>query len=423
MDYGWLGVPRTYPPNRQKLVAGNGQLPAAIGSPHMYAARKPNPVRILFAIPSMVLGGSQRVMLNLLHHIDAERFEPHVAVLERGGVWLQNVAAHVQVHELGVSRARQAVFPLARLCQNIRPQVILSTSAHLNTAIMTARPLLPSGTSLLAREGEDITSPQAEAACSRFRLFIYKYVYRRADVVVCQSDYMKEKLIRQFGLARTNVVRIYNPVDIDSITVMAESEPKPFPDAGPNLVAVGRFSHEKGFDLLLQCTPLIRQALPTAFVTLVGDGPDFPALKAKQRELRLESCVRFAGLRRNPYPFIKNADLLVLPSRNEALPNVVLEAIALGTPVVATSCTPALSEISSCTRRMRVAKDTTPAALAAEIICALDNTIRRPKACPEPQFEARFGVHGVTREYERVLWHSIRARLANQYTDAFAGFA
>jgi glycosyltransferase involved in cell wall biosynthesis len=366
--------------------------------------------RILFTIPSLSLGGSQRVILNLLHHIDRERFEPHVAVLGQGGVWFQNAPAHVKVHELGALRARGAVFSLARLCRKIRPQAVLSTSAHLNATVMATRPMLPKGTSVLAREGEDITSPQAQAACSRLRLFIYKHVYRRADLVICQSDYMKEQLIRQFGLAPTKVVRIYNPVDIDAITALADAEPQPFPDAGPNLVAVGRFSHEKGFDLLLRCTPLVRQAIPTAVLTLVGDGPDLPALRVTQRDLSLDSCVRFAGLRRNPYPLIKNADLVVLPSRSEALPNVVLEGIALGTPVVATNCTPALGEISSCTRRMRVAKDTTPAALATEIICALAHTAGRSKARLEPQFEARFGIRPVIRQYEHALWRSVQAR-------------
>src|SRR5215831_13768142 len=109
----------------------------------MCVAPKSAPARILFALPSMVLGGSQRVMMNLLHHIDTERFEPHLAVLERGGPWLQNAPPYIQVHELGVRRARRAVFPLVRLCQQIRPQAILSTSAHLNTTVMTARALLP----------------------------------------------------------------------------------------------------------------------------------------------------------------------------------------------------------------------------------------------------------------------------------------
>src|SRR6266516_2027504 len=327
------------------------------------------PARILFAIPSMLLGGSERVMLNLVRHIDPEHFEPHVMVLDQGGVWLENVPPHVRVHELGVWRSRRAVLPFARLCRKIRPQAVLSTSAHLNAAVVAARPLLPMGTSLLTREGADLTSPQV--ACGRLRKFVYKQAYRGADLVICQSDYMMENLIRQFGLARNKVVRIYNPVDIDSISALAESEPNPFSDAGPNLVAAGRLSYEKGFDLLLRCMPILRQAIPSISVTLVGDGPDLAALKAAQQELRLESCVRFVGIRHNPYPFLKHGELLVLPSRTEALPNVVLEAIALGTPVVATNCTPALSEISCCTPRLRVSKDTTPAALAAEIICAL----------------------------------------------------
>ena len=356
-------------------------------------------------------------MLNLLRHIDRERFEPHLVVLERVGACLQDVPRHVQIHELGVRRARSAVFPFVNLCWNVRPQVVLSTSAHLNSAVVAAHPLLPRQTTLLTREGADINSP--EFACS-WRLLVYKRVYKRADLVICQSDYMKEDLVRQFGLTQSKVVRIYNPVDIDSIAALAGSEPSPFPNVSPNLLGVGRFSHEKGFDLLLKCLPFVREAVPDAFLTLVGDGPDFAALKTMQRELGLNSCVRFLGTRRNPYPFIKYADLLVLPSRCEALPNVVLEAIALGTSVVASNCTGALSEISSCTRLMQVAKHGTPEALAATIICTLVNTTARTKAGPEPQFEARFGIRTVIREYERVLWQSIHTMATNSSLHANA---
>jgi glycosyltransferase involved in cell wall biosynthesis len=377
----------------------------------VHVAPKSAAARVLFAIPSMGLGGSERVMLNLLRHIDRERFEPHLAVLERVGACLQDVPRHVQIHELGVRRARSAVFPFVNLCWNVRPQVVLSTSAHLNSAVVAAQPLLPRQTTLLTRQGADINSP--EFACSWLRLLVYKRVYKRAGLVICQSDYMKEELVRQFGLAQSKVVRIYNPVDIDSIAALAGSEPSPFTNVSPNLLGVGRFSHEKGFDLLLKCMPLVREAMPGAFLTLVGDGPDFAALKTMQRALGLNSCVRFAGIRGNPYPFIKSADLLVLPSRCEAFPNVVLEAIALGTSVVASNCTAALREISSCTKLMQVAKHGTPEALAATIICTLVNTTARTKAGPEPQFEARFGIRTVIREYERVLWQSIHTMVTN----------
>jgi glycosyltransferase involved in cell wall biosynthesis len=373
----------------------------------MHAIRTGTQVRILFAIPSMGLGGSERVVLNLLRHIDTRRFEPHLAMLALDDARLQDVPPYVPIHDLGVRRARHAVFPLVRLCWKIRPQVVLSVSAYLNSAVVHARPLLPRRTTVVAREAADLSSP--ELMINRFRLLVYKHVYQRADLVICQSDHMKDAMVRKFGLAQSKVVRIYNPVDIESITSLAQSEPNPLPDAGPNLVGVGRLSHEKGFDLLLKCMPLVRNAIPTAKLTLVGYGPDFTTLKSAQRDLGLEPCVRFVGARRNPYPFIKHADLLVLPSRCEAFPNVVLEAIALDTPVVATNCTGALKEILTCTRYVRLTKDRTPEALAGEILSVAAKMAERQKHGPEPEFEARFGIRAVTEQYERVLLQSIRS--------------
>ncbi len=362
----------------------------------MCAPPKCSPSRILFTVATMRLGGSEAVILNLLRHIDRGRFEPHLALLERVGERLPDVPPDIQVHDLGGRRARHAILALAMVCWKVRPQVVLSTSAYLNSAVIAAGLLLPTRTTLLTREGEDTNSHTS----SRFRFFAYKHAYRRADLVICQSDHMKEDLVRHFGLAPSKVVRIYNPVDINCIAALAESEPDPFPEPGPNLVGIGRFSHEKGFDLLLRCMPLIRAAIPSVRLTLVGDGPDLPALRLTQRDLDLNSCVRFVGLRRNPYPFLKHADLLVLPSRSEGLPNVVLEAVALGTPVVASNCTGALNEISSCTRHMRIVNYRTPEALASEIISALSNTGAWPNAGLEPEFEARFGVRAVTAQYE-----------------------
>ena len=361
-------------------------------------------VTILFALPAMCMGGSQRVLANVLNHIDTARFEPHLAVLKGAEMWLE-VPPNVHIHELGAMRARHASLSLARICWKIRPHSVLSTSAHLNSALVCARPLLPADTRLLIRQGADITSSQV--ALSRFRELFYKYAYRRADLVICQSDHMQESLIREFNLSPNNVVRIYNPVDIAAIAKLAVGAPNPFPDGGLNLVAAGRLSHEKGFDVLVKAMPRVRQVFPRVVATLVGEGPELPALQTLCRELNLESSVRFVGAQRNPYPFLKHADLVVLPSRTEAFPNVVLESIALGTAVVATNCCNALTEISSCKQHLRVAKDSSSDSLASEILSAIHDGVPG-KCCPDPQFEGRFGVQAITRQYEHVLSHSLR---------------
>jgi glycosyltransferase involved in cell wall biosynthesis len=357
--------------------------------------------KILFVIPNMEAGGSQQVMITLLRHLDRARFEPHLALLEVRGPYLNSIPQGVTIHALKASAARFAVLPIARLCWRIRPRAILSMLAYMNSAVIAARPLLPKPIRLLTREG---TRTTREVTPSRLRFWSYKQVYRRADVVICQSDFMKQEMQREFGLPPEKLARIYNPVDIEFISRLARERQNPFPTPGPNLVAVGRLSEEKGLDLLLRAMPFIREAIPNVQLTIVGEGALEAALKNQARQLQLEPCVRFAGVQTNPYPFLSHAHLFVLPSRYEGLPNAVLEALALGTFVVATNCTGAMNEIGATTRRMRIAKESTPECLAAAVRESLAVNLAATKSSgPEPEFVSRFGVSAVTRQYEDLL--------------------
>lgn len=356
------------------------------------------------------MGGAERVMLNVLRHIDREQFELHLTTLTPHVMPTEDLFGFVEIHDLGIRRARWSGLPISKLCWKINPDAVLSMSAHLSSVIVASRPLLPRGTSLFVRETSDITSPQV--APGVLKSLVYKQAYQRADLVICQSEAMKDDLVRHFKLEPSKVLRIYNPVDIEGIAALAEAEPNPFFGPGPNLVAVGRLCRNKGFDLLLKTMRWILAAVPNVRATVIGEGPELPALKAEQQQLGLKSVVRFVGPRRNPFPFLKHADLLVLPSHSEAMPNVVLEAIALGTPAVSTSCTAALPELNSCTRLLRVAQDRTPEALAREVISALSCARPKPRRV-EPEFEKRFGVRNVVRQYEHAFLHRAWARASS----------
>lgn len=381
-------------------------------------------IRVLFAIPGMGTGGSERVLRTLLQHLDRSRFEPHLALLSNTNVrnlpdeivrhHLENLPPDIQVHDLGVTRARYAVLPIARLCRRLRAQVILSMSAHLSSAVLLGRALLLPDVRVLAREGTNIVSP--EFTTNALRRFWYKHLYRRANRIICQSDSMRQDMIETFGITPEKAIRIYNPVDIDSMNRLAD--PNPFAAGGPNLVVVSRLFPNKGINLLLQSLPLIRAAVPTAELHIIGWGDCEPCLRAQTQSLGLDSCVHFVGFRCNPYPFLKHAHLVLLASRNEGLPNVALEALAFGTPVVSTNCCGGLTEIAATTTRLRVTADFTPESIATEVIAAL----ARPQksVIAEPEFVARFGLRAVVAAYQDLIHHTIGGQdlISEQATSA-----
>jgi glycosyltransferase involved in cell wall biosynthesis len=378
-------------------------------------------MKVLFVIPNMEAGGAERVMLNLLRHIDRGRFEPHLALLDVRGAHLESVPPDVTIHALGASAARFAVLPIAKLCWQIRPRAILSILAYMNAAVIAARPLLPKPVRLIIREGTRTVSP--EVTRNRVRLWSYKQFYRRADVVVCQSEFMKQEMQREFGLPSEKLARIYNPVDIDLISRLACDGQNPFQAEGPHLVAVGRLSQEKTLDLLLSALPLVRVTFPGVRLTVVGQGQLEAALKNRANQLGLASCVRFAGFQANPYPFLRHAHALVLSSRYEGLPNAVLEALALGTFAVSTNCTGAMREIAGTTRRLRIAAEHTPESLASAIGESLLESLAAPKPNgPEPEFEARFGLSPVMAQYERLLYPSGEEPLQTVTAETRPGF-
>ena len=114
--------------------------------------------------------------------------------------------------------------------------------------------------------------------------------------------------------------------------------------------------------------PRVVQSLPGARLAILGEGPQKDELIAQAQALGLADVVRFSGFQQNPWPYLRYADLLVVPSRREAFGNVLLEALALGTPVIAADCPGAIREIYGDHPAVRLVPPENPAALAEAII-------------------------------------------------------
>jgi len=272
--------------------------------------------KVLFLIPTLTGGGSERVVATLLTHLDRSRFDPTLAVVDmRQAVFRSDIPRDVQLIDLQAGRVRYAVPAILRLIWRTRPDVVLSTLGHLNLLLSIVRPLLPRAIRTIARESCVVSEALAGSRFRRSMSFLYRRFYRKHDLVVCQSKDMQDDLRMSFGFPADRSLIIHNPVDMQKVRegVAAPIDHPAFGRAATVLLAAGRLEHQKGFDLLIEAVALVPD---TSFeVVILGNGPLEDDLRALARRLGLDRRIHFAGFQRNPYAWIAKADAFVLSSR------------------------------------------------------------------------------------------------------------
>lgn len=181
--------------------------------------------------------------------------------------------------------------------------------------------------------------------------FIYKLLirvlYPLAEKVVAVNKGVEKKLKDDFGL--TNTMTIYNPVDVDSIEEKLDQEvAKEYQWITKEklvFLTIGRLTVQKGqWHLIRAFTEVVKRS-PDAILIIIGEGPYQNTLEEHIRFHQLEKNVFLIGRQTNVFPFMKLADVFVLPSLWEGMPNALLEALTVGLPVVATDASTGAREI------------------------------------------------------------------------------
>jgi glycosyltransferase involved in cell wall biosynthesis len=332
------------------------------------------PAKLLLVIPHLGGGGAERVMALLAAGLSAQKYELHLALLTQDTPPADEILPPwVQIHALGAPRVRGGAMRLLRLVRRIKPALILSGIFHANFLVLLLRPFYPAGTRILVRQNGTVSSALDFGGLPWHTRLLYRLLYRRADRVICQTPAMAADLARELGLFEDRITVLPNPLDVESIRASIAGNPPRQPALGsaPQLLAIGRLSREKGFDLLLRALAWLRAAIPEATLVIAGSGPEESALKAECHALDLDSAVHFAGYLAQPWAQFPQATLFVLPSRHEGLPNALLEASAAGLPIVTTPACAGLVELLQGQPGVWLADEITAEALAASLVAAL----------------------------------------------------
>jgi len=332
---------------------------------------------VAFLGRNLVVGGAERVFLHYVGSAYAVR--PVVVLRRREGGLLADLAPDIPVYDLKyrdpVREARygphddaitvpdpptgftlRSLIELVQESRRLR-RVVRSTGctvvssflmrAHI-IALLTKRFLLPD-LCVVVNVHNHTSESEPHLYPTRTDRFLLRWVVRHlfpvADRIVVVAESLAEDLVLSFGIDRQSITVVHNPIHLAGIRDAAQADAPELAaiEGRPLIVAVGRLARVKGFDLLVEAMKGFSDADPTQLV-IVGDGPERAELTALAERLGVAHRVHFLGMQSNPWKFMSRATLLALPSRTEAFPNVIGEALALGVPVVAADCTAGIRE-------------------------------------------------------------------------------
>lgn len=264
---------------------------------------------------------------------------------------LVHLNPRIRVFALGRRNLASYVKQYRDYLETQRPMAVISNKEWSNLYLALANMLSNYRTQLFFRVGNPISISLQHRAW--FKRWLRKagqfFSYRQASLVIGVSQEICKETVRILPCTRGKICFCPNPIisrEIFTLARQGADHPWLLAKQGPVILGVGRLARQKNFALLIKAVAQVRKHLPVKLIIL-GEGKERKNLEELIVRLGLQTVVNLPGFVDNPYAFMSRTDLLVLSSNWEGSPNVLIEALALGTPVVATNCHTGPQEILS----------------------------------------------------------------------------
>lgn len=287
-------------------------------------------------------GGVERMVSNLIHEFIRLGHPVDLLLIKARGEHLKRLPKEVNIIKLGSDHSAMTLLPMIRHLRKQQPECVLVAKHRAIVIAVIARMLAGVNTRIIGRLGTNLS--QALEGKSALRKWFWhapmRKIYPMIDMIIPVSKGVLDDIVSITGLDSNKLQVIRNPVITPEMHQLAQqSIDHPWFSEGepPVILGAGRFTHQKDFITLIKAFAKVRQQR-TCHLVLLGHGALQSEYKALATELGVEKDLSMPGFANNPYPYMKKASLFVLSSAWEGSPNVLSEALAQGTPVVATDC-------------------------------------------------------------------------------------
>lgn len=336
-------------------------------------ADPPRPTRLAMFAATSGHSGVDRVLRNLITQFDAWDIGVDLLRVRRHGPHIDIARLrHARIIDLGAAHVASALPALVRYLRRARPAALLCDKDRVNRAAILARALAGSRTRLCVRLGTAVSVNLAQRSALERHLqrLSMRHLYPRAERVIVPAAGVRQDLMRYAGLAEAHIEVIRSPILTPELHALAGAPtPHPWLEDGepPVIMGLGELSYRKQFETLLHAFALVRRTQPCRLMIL-GRGRRRERLLALGRELGIAPDLALPGFQANPYAYLSRARVFALSSLWEGLPVVMVEALALGVPAVATDCPGGPAEVLTDSRCGTLVPLQDPAAMAAGLV-------------------------------------------------------
>lgn len=292
--------------------------------------------KVLFMLPTLGAGGAERMLITFMNNLDREKFNVAFLSLSDEGPIREWIASDIPFNCFGDRRISNSVFELRTFIKEHKPDVLFTTMVHANALALVMKFFFPKMRVVVREAALPSVLISRYGFKGRLCILPYKLLYWRANLVVSNCSQMIDDFKNRIKISTKNHRILFNPVDTARVyaSIPDSFENEPERDKTVHFVAVGRLSFEKGYDRLIKAL----KANPPETnwqLELIGEGDYRGELESLIKEYSFEDKIILRGYVSNPWEIAAKADCLLLPSRWEGMPNVVLEGFSCGLPAIA----------------------------------------------------------------------------------------